>query len=796
MIAEDNHTVKYFRAPKDSFWHWADNGSVIAWENGNTICYRDDLFGLLRQVNSGLPPLNPLLLLLSACARPLDVQDKFFLIKQAKEFAGNKDENPLHKTLDYAIKFLDIVAALPANLRTGNKRVHLIYEVFSGTSFTFSNRQMQDAIDELNSGRMDSQVFHIHTEKIAEGDFINSLLYFCTALQKYPTVQHLVTKLRTGLDHVPEPIPEALILAEPLSLYDQLLQDPQTAGLARLAKHLVAALNIPMQSKGSSDLPLGGISDITNRGNYDKLLLTELAHDDELLMARLVNNEALYFRREQPPQNPKMHRVILMDTTLKMWGTARVFALAAGLTCAQQHKHAELAGSYMLGGSSITPVSLKSKHGVVQALEMLDAALHCGPALETAITSSAETVNHEFIFITHARLLQQPDLYVHVSRVKQFISFIITVTDSGELHLYECINGISKLISQAKINVDELLTAPRRNNTDSKDIGLPAFITAKPPALYFPPVRIKTIREKMFISSGPLSEDIVVNETQRVLMTVDKSKALTELLPYIEKGTYCFGIDSNQDINILVSNTTIRLSKLYKVSYTDLQSTVQDLPIEAGFAEKAVFKNDKFYIESNTGAFIYDCIAGVVIDKKPFGAFADMIREYNTDNIRLFSKYDFRKFFDPYANIFYRVKSICADFTGRLMVGKHELLVGNTTHISFRERKNNQAITREAKCIKDDFTPLQNKKLVFSVWRWNDGSEAIVDPRGFLHLKSSDNTLPEITIVLVLGRATACWASDNSACGSDYYINQQKVNYKNADSFYNSYIQPFINRLS
>jgi MoxR-vWA-beta-propeller ternary system domain bpX0 len=293
MIAVENHTVKYFRPPEGDFWFWSDNGTVIAWTFGNTICYRDDLIALLRQVNSGMPPLSPLLLLIAACKEKLPETSIRFFMRKLSDFNGAAQNSKLHKTLKYALTFLDTVSLLPENLRTGQKRIHLIYEVFSGASFTFNNRQLQDAIDELNSGRIDNDVFNLSSEKITEEDFTNCLLYFCTALQKYPTLQSLTVKLRTGLDEIPTAVPGLLPETESGNLYDQLLQDPETAGIARLAKRLTAAVNIPMQSKGSSDQPFGGISDITNRGNYDKLLLSELAHDDELLMARLVNKSRL-----------------------------------------------------------------------------------------------------------------------------------------------------------------------------------------------------------------------------------------------------------------------------------------------------------------------------------------------------------------------------------------------------------------------------------------------------------------------------------------------------------------------
>lgn len=795
MVAVKNHTVTYFIAPRDHFWHWTDNGTVITWANGNTICYRDDLFGLLQQVNSGLPPLSPLLLLLTACARPLQPEEISSLYREVKEFSGNDENNSLHRTLQDAVKFLEIIAELPANLRTGQKRVHLIYEVFAGTSFIFDNSRLRDVILELNSGRLDKNVFHYLKEKITEGDLINNFMYFCTALKKYPTVQSLIVKLRTGLDEVPEAAPVLLPDAVPGNLYDLLLQDPETMGIARLAKRITAALNIPMQSKGSSDMPFGGISDITNRGNYDKLLLSELAHDDDLLMARLVNNEALYFRREQPPQNPKMHRVILIDTTLKMWGTSRVFALAAGLACAQQNKHVELIQAHTLGGNEHTAVSLNSKQGIIQALEKLDPALHCGMALEAITGSTPVSAKNEFIFITHARLLHHPGFYASFAKVKQLISFIITVTDTGELQLHECINGISKLISNAKIDVDELLAVPQKPKAKRNVADTPAFLTQIPAPLYYPHVRIKIVREKMFVPPNLDIGAIAVNESQRVFLSVGKDKGLVELLSFIEKGAYTFGMDSNNEINILVSDPQRQLLKLYKINTETNQASITDLPIEIGHVSNSVFMENRLYIESNNGAFLYDCIDCVIIDKKNHGLFQNIIAEKIASNIEIFKKYEFFRFFDQFSNVFYRVKNMHISSEGKLVLGKHELHVWDSVHIRFKTIDGKGEKIKKAKPADESLFFLQNKKLAFNVWLWDDGSEAIVDPRGLLHLKSPDKSLPEITVILVLDRVVTCWASDNSACGSPYFMNEKTVVVKSAELFYNDYIQKFINRL-
>ena len=57
-------------------------------------------------------------------------------------------------------------------------------------------------------------------------------------------------------------------------------------------KAAMAVTQLPRAVIDPDELPLGGVSDITNRGDWDKLLLSELAHDDLTLTARLANNVA------------------------------------------------------------------------------------------------------------------------------------------------------------------------------------------------------------------------------------------------------------------------------------------------------------------------------------------------------------------------------------------------------------------------------------------------------------------------------------------------------------------------
>jgi hypothetical protein len=87
---------------------------------------------------------------------------------------------------------------------------------------------------------------------------------------------------------------------------------------------------------------------------------------------------------------------------------------------------------------------------------------------------------------------------------------------------------------------------------------------------------------------------------------------------------------------------------------------------------------------------------------------------------------------------------------------------------------------------------LSNANLKFSKFVFEDGSEVLADSRGLLHLRSSDSLIPEITIVMVMGKPTACWAANGRVCGSAYFTGVDNKESRDVAGFYYDYIQRFI----
>jgi hypothetical protein len=77
---------------------------------------------------------------------------------------------------------------------------------------------------------------------------------------------------------------------------------------------------------------------------------------------------------------------------------------------------------------------------------------------------------------------------------------------------------------------------------------------------------------------------------------------------------------------------------------------------------------------------------------------------------------------------------------------------------------------------------------------WKDGSRALLDSRGLLHLQSSDRSIAEATLVLT-DRDVAAWISDGRVCGTRYFVDENIGQICTPQEFVNDVLNPFIERL-
>jgi hypothetical protein len=793
MITAVSNMKSYFQAPAGYFWRWTEKNEVIEWKNGSTICYRDELVSILQKLPAeAIPRIGTVLMLLTACQGEFNLQQFAFLRRAADQF---KDAT-LYDLLSKAIELFNLLTKIPNELKSGERRADLINEIMAIPETWWSFHESREAMDELKSGRLDAMIAK-EREEITKEEISADLQILADAVKRFPNSQSLELKLRTGLAELPEAVDIPVPKPSSSNLFEELLNDPVTEGIARLYRRIISVLNIPMHSQNSGEQSYGGISDITNRGNYDRLLLSELAQDDLLLMARLVNNEALYFRREEPPDNPKRKRTILLDTTLKMWGLPRVFGISVALAFAHHSKHGEIIESYALGGEEYSEINLSTREGIIAALEKLHHGLDCGKALNTIVNEIPASDQNEYVLVISAQAFNSKEFHAALSAVKDELRFITTVDRSGELQFFECTKGRVRLLNTALLDLRELLNTKtisspvyKRNSAD-----LPAFFNYTPAPLLFPKNKLKGKPERFFAIED--AGTITINQSQRVLLFPHKEKGAYELLDYIERGTYTFGWDGDDIIYILVNNRQRHFQKLYNINKSTFETTGFDLSGELNTVTAGFFRGSELFVRTETGSSLVDCKTGKLvthIDDNSYAADFNAAKNIkNAQGSHLVQEH-VTQVGISYNNTMFKIKNLYI-FKGRLSMGIYELRAALDGTIRISDHGSTEAGEHYSKEVNSGLRLLKNKEVKFSKRVWQDGSEAIVDGRGFLHLKSSDKSLAEITIVLATGNRTSCWSSDGMVCGDDYYIDTGRAKKIPVEDFYRNYIQKFIDRL-
>ncbi|MEK7952115.1 hypothetical protein [Luteolibacter soli] len=373
-------TTNYAVPPEGHFWKWSGGHDAIEWKDGRTLALWPEIHTILDFIgnNSGVPPLGSVLLVLAACRdewiahRPLN----HGAFRKALEI---RDSDPIPPdSAEILITGLDVIHALPRDLRSSlAAKCHLVSALFEGGPYCLPRSESELVLRDLS-------VFGIgdtsqrKPEMDAKARLQRDLRALKTGLARHGA-ESLENLLRTGIENSGFHQPLLPSLAEdpiePRLLLDHLISSGGESGAAAaVAKRAIAMMNFPGRFGAPLDLPVGGIADITNRGTIDRLLPGELAWDDLVLAARLVHNEALYFRREIPPQHVAVSHMILLDRGLRLWGTARVFSL--GVALGLWHHPALNGPGEFLGGVAATTdlyetLDLSTPAGVRSALEVL-----------------------------------------------------------------------------------------------------------------------------------------------------------------------------------------------------------------------------------------------------------------------------------------------------------------------------------------------------------------------------------------------------------------------------------------
>ncbi|HAM70553.1 MAG TPA: hypothetical protein DCM86_02805 [Verrucomicrobiales bacterium] len=523
-------TIQYLRARPGLPWRWAENGSVLAWADGSTVAFREEVVQVLAALGPhGIPPFGAIVILLAACRGHLPT---------AADLLGEADLNPDARVtgpkgamlsgareqrvaqLEEALRQLARLADLPEELRRSVRSKCLLAEaVFEGQrperhGTPGSLRQLAAASlqdEELNSQEPDGMGNSLlrHVEMVAAG------------LRPHSR-ETLELRLRTGLDSIPRPTRVEIPPAQRArALLEELLADPEHRPLGAAARELMAAVRLPRTLSRQEDLAIGGLSGLGNRGPLDRLLLSELAHDDLTLTLRIALNEALYLRHEPPEYEPPGSLALLLDSGLRLWGIPRVFATAAALAIVAADPRSPSVKAWRAHGTGLSPVDLLDRTSLTHHLGELEVDVHPGEALEALCEALAEegTADTQSILVTHPDVLADPDFRRHLGGMHPGLGLIATVDREGRFALHAPPFSPRQPLAESRLDLETIFASPRgaaELRRPASDPNLPALMQMDRSPILLPiegpvdcwtadgPGRfLATLEDRRLVSFGP-----------------------------------------------------------------------------------------------------------------------------------------------------------------------------------------------------------------------------------------------------------------------------------------------------
>lgn len=435
----------YFKPYKNYFWEWQAANSeapsytnyVSAIPNGQTIAYFDSILNDLEDlVIQGIPPFGSFLLVLIASSNT--IQDATFSKFKTDLITEHGQSN---KTITNAIIILDYIWDLPEHYKTGENKTQLFQNLFKNCHNRLSKNKSRLLLDNTRKGHshyMIHQTREAVTYKTVEEDFrIIALL-----VRRFKSPQDIINTI----NNVPvnNELLETITIEKRLSpevetnknLVDQLIEHKDTYQIGSLIKRIWSGLNIPMHNSLPSNQPLGGVSDITNKGDFSRLLISEFAHDDDTFMSRIANNEALYIERETPPEHNTKERIFLIDASLKNWGIPKLLSFATAIAIAT-HPKSDFSYRVYSIGDHYKEAFIGSTLQVIESQHFLSGTLHCANGLQSFLDEHTEINAQEVFLLTEEDSLNNSSLQNVIYTNYNTINYIITTKTDGAINFYK-----------------------------------------------------------------------------------------------------------------------------------------------------------------------------------------------------------------------------------------------------------------------------------------------------------------------------------------------------------------------
>lgn len=788
--------IAYFQSYINYFWEWTtdedipddtryNDNNLLSIPNVGAIAYRPYVIEILKELKElGFPPFGSLLLVLYALHDGyLNLDGVFYhLNRQKNTLAENNPE------VDLAIKFLENINGVGASFKKGRNKIILLQTIF---------KDSHNQISSVNSGLI-LKIFETKPQIIGEAAVkknltsiaVNRDIKTLALLQdKFPTPESIMNAMKGFMD-LPE-LEDEVVQKETTvetgkDFIQELIEEPKTFQIGSLIKRIWSGLKIPMRHLSPGEQPIGGISDMTNKGELHRMLLSEFANEEDVFMNRVANNEALYIQREIPPEENIFERVILIDTSLKNWGTPKVLAFASAIAVIK-HPKAHSACKVFALGQNIIPIALDKIDEVVENLNQVSPVLEVSHTLERFFDEEHKEKDLEVFFITHQENLVSQNLRRVIHENRDRLKFLVTTSANGELNFYKHYKGTRKHIQKIMLPLQELWANPperkRRTETKLSGNGKKADVPFNYPVLFPAPInKIATFlyEGEFYILSNKkqllrtyLSDNYYNRDYYDTYKTHHGCEVLVDGISVKPKGQFALARNKQEDFILcqyMPDKKLISKLNLNTKEYSELNATGKNIPND----HQLIYFNRHFYLYNENS----DLVPLINIE-------GNISLEYVLNSKLIYKNQgkvqsEIKKLYHSGLKILNNFHNIGINTEKKLVVSNNELNKYSEDSITFYRNDHPLKICTE-----------QNKnRFIFS-----DGSEIITDSRGMLTFKSSNKKIPEFYIPST-EYGNLALATHTEFGGSEYYLPQNTLlKIRTMEEMYADYMERFIDQI-
>lgn len=745
----------YFRSYEKYFWLWEEESEVLAINGGSTIAYTEELIPILDALaERGLPSFGAFLCSMIAINKTQENSlDYVFKILSQLEFS----EHFKNSDLEESFNFLTILQSLPDEYKIGKRKQILLSTIFENAHHKIkssTSRGIVNALKEKNR-RTQFQKLSVLPANVLVKDF----KVFQILLRKFRNIESIIDAMGDMPEIQEELLPQfdtrSRIEKDYTDFVDELMDHSQTFPIGTLIKPIWAGFSLPIFNSHPSEQPLGGVSDLSNKGDYDKLLVSEFANEDLLFMSRLANNEALYLNREMPPITDKLQRIILIDISLKTWGTPKILSYAFSLAISK-HPKSKSESKVFLVGDTFVPLEYEKAINVIDGLQQVALGLNAQKGISAFLDSNKQNKALEIFYITTPEGLKYPEIVRLLVENHKLFQYIITTNIEGDFHFYKNKNNAFKHLQTIKLPLEKLWKKPLRR-VEQEDIpNGPQSKEVYPLLFPLPNKRSRLIPvgdEVYFVSNGNLFRIVNFgNNTNKkgcelVLKNVPNNCRYE--LGKTGKGTMLFLSFNPQNKEITI--TDLESLQYAKVLFNEWKSTRFNEFIFLKEQFTLVIRNSEEHtFKTNFASKIIEII------KKEIKS-DDFINDYDARQKQF---YDLNITFKGWAiNVLRNLKEV--------YINEENMLVFNSHQLHFQDGIGYLRLYHTNKMDKQPKLKAQYNSSK-KAYEFKEGSEISVNEFGFFKLVSSNADIPPIyissTIDNVLGVATEIYFA-----GNDYF---------------------------